>query len=162
MADRTCTRCGKMFSLPCRLRIHERRKTSCAPILDASDVVEQDIEKFYVCKFCNRRFTTRQGRSQHTIKSCKAALSGENIRQLHEYTIQRQADHIQTLETKVREMLGGYPPHEPAATAAAASDQTPAHTYPRVENITPSPGITINIDCGTDSGIVINILSADT
>ena len=71
MADRTCDKCGQVFTFPCRLRDHLGRKTPCAPTPGAPFLTNTDQEKPYPCRFCGRRFTSINGRSQHVRKYCK-------------------------------------------------------------------------------------------
>jgi hypothetical protein len=40
MADRQCTKCGKVFSAPCRLKTRQHRKTPCTPIVLKEELSE--------------------------------------------------------------------------------------------------------------------------
>ncbi len=105
MADRTCERCGKTFELPCRLRAHQQRKTPCASIVAKVDLSEVEQAKPHACRYCNRRFTSLQGLSQHTTKICKIANSEEGMEKLFEHTLQRQLEDQKTmLEAQQKQM----------------------------------------------------------
>lgn len=70
---RTCTRCGKTFSLPSVLRKHQARKTPCDPVLEADQDVLEKARKPYACSHCGRRFTTAPARCRHQKEACRAA-----------------------------------------------------------------------------------------
>jgi hypothetical protein len=89
MADRKCERCGKVFSAPCRLQAHRRRKTPCDPIIEASRNT-----KAHSCKYCGRSYTTPQALSRHVRHSCKIANSEEGMEKLVEHTLQRQNSEL--------------------------------------------------------------------
>lgn len=71
MADRTCEKCGAVFSHPCRLRTHRNRKTPCEPILAVPKSDEHQ------CQHCGRGFKSSVSKYRHIRESCKAANSGE-------------------------------------------------------------------------------------
>ena len=85
MSDRTCQKCYAVFSAPCRLAAHKRRKTPCDPIIDA-----QGIAKAYTCRYCGRGYTTPQAHSRHVRHACKIANSDEGMEKLIDHTLQRQ------------------------------------------------------------------------
>ena len=65
MTDRTCEKCNKVFDLPCRLKIHQSRKTSCGLLNEIID------NKKIKCKHCLRLFTTNSAMYRHIQKNCK-------------------------------------------------------------------------------------------
>jgi hypothetical protein len=101
MADRTCENCNKVFDLPCRLKVHLARKTPCAPIIN----LVTDAAGGNCCKFCGRRYTTRQALSKHIKRSCKIAGSDEGMDKLFEHTLQRQLATQDTKINKLTEMV---------------------------------------------------------
>ena len=110
-SDRTCPRCGKVFSLPCRLAAHCARKTPCAPILEREDLPgaaleDPDLEK-KKCRFCGRVFSSYTAMRRHVRESCKIAPNDKNgdagMERLYEYTARRQQAQIEALQSLVRE-----------------------------------------------------------
>ena len=67
MVDRTCQKCNKVFDLPCRLKLHQSRKTSCLLIT----LNENINNKQFKCKHCFRIFTTNSAMYRHIQKNCK-------------------------------------------------------------------------------------------
>ena len=68
MTDRTCERCNKVFDLPCRLKIHQKRKVPCDLIILEKTT---EIKKDFKCKHCLRTFTTETSMYRHIRKTCK-------------------------------------------------------------------------------------------
>ncbi len=68
MADRTCPKCTKVFSLPSLLQRHLTRKTPCDPVLQTKEKEDND----HACEACNRVFGSRQAKNLHLHKYCKA------------------------------------------------------------------------------------------
>lgn len=66
--DRTCSKCGKKFEHPCRLKAHLLRKTPCERI------VQNIVGGFkpHRCPACNREFTTKEAKYRHKRETCKA------------------------------------------------------------------------------------------
>lgn len=88
-----CSRCGKAFRFPSDLEAHLRRKTPCGTLIyEPHQLSDEEQQKEHHCKFCGHRFTTRQGLSRHTRKSCKIAGSAEGMQKLYEHTLKRQAE----------------------------------------------------------------------
>ena len=109
MADRTCTRCGKVFDLPCRLRNHEKRKTPCSPILDEGDLPPGALEDPKIdrkkCRFCGRVFASYDSMRRHVRNNCKIAPNKRNgdagMDLLYEHTIRRQPAENEALRAQV-------------------------------------------------------------
>lgn len=62
--------------------------------------------KPYSCKYCDHRFTSPQGVSQHIRKYCKVANNPEELRHLYERTLKQQtqiANHAAELEIRLEE-----------------------------------------------------------
>lgn len=108
MADRTCCRCGKVFSVPSRLRRHNERKTPCAQIIQLEDLSPEERAKKYSCKFCNHRFSSSSGLSTHLRNSCKIANSKDGLDKLAEYTEKRQhveqAQQMAAMQAQIAEL----------------------------------------------------------
>ena len=90
MADRTCAKCGKVFTHPCRLKAHERRKTPCSPIVEQAELPEAEQQKPHMCKFCGHRFSTAQGLSRHRKNHCTVVRSKAGMDMLYEHTRRKQ------------------------------------------------------------------------
>jgi hypothetical protein len=101
MADRTCKRCGRVFTIPSKLMRHTQRKTPCSSIVHEADLTPGEREKRYSCKFCGRRFTQSPAMYEHIRKSCKIANSDVGLDMLAEHTERRQ---IQELQAQVRRL----------------------------------------------------------
>ena len=86
MSDRTCAKCGKEFTHPCRLKSHLRRKTPCDPIVSSGDISEEERKKPHVCRFCNRRFSTAPSLNQHIKSSCAITVRSDGMDLLYEHT----------------------------------------------------------------------------
>ena len=69
MGDRTCEKCNKVFDLPCRLKLHQSRKTPCSLIV--SNGTNNVDTKIFKCKHCLRIFTTNSAMYRHIQKNCK-------------------------------------------------------------------------------------------
>ena len=110
MADRTCTKCGKVFRYPANLRDHKGRKTPCAPIVERNELPELDREKQNQCHYCGRVFASIPSLHRHMRKSCKIANTEEGMEKLMEHTLQRQnaelAAKVGFLQTQMSEMTG--------------------------------------------------------
>ena len=85
MADRTCARCGKTFSLPCHLRRHQARQTPCDPIIERPAAGSQKS-----CDYCGRGFASGVSLYRHVRQSCKVANSDDGMEMLMDHTISRQ------------------------------------------------------------------------
>lgn len=71
MADRTCERCGKIFSAPSLLKRHLGRKTSCALVIEGGELSDVDLQKAFTCQHCGRRFSSSGGLRRHVRMNCK-------------------------------------------------------------------------------------------
>ena len=86
MTDRTCEKCNKVFDLPCRLKLHQSRKSSCALVVFQTT----DNQKFK-CKHCFRFFTTNSAMYRHIQKNCKMVnITNEHKNNLLLNTVQKQ------------------------------------------------------------------------
>ena len=85
MADRTCKKCGHLFRDPSKLRRHLANKKPCDPIIDAAhdDVGCQ-------CKYCGRRYSSKQSMYRHIRENCKIANSEDGMQKLVEHTLQKK------------------------------------------------------------------------
>ena len=114
MSDRTCERCGQTFSLPCRLRSHQERKTPCAPILEREDLRPEELEDPDLdqkkCRFCGRVFSSYTAMRRHVRNNCRIAPNEKNgdvgMEKLYEYTARKQAERIAALETQTEQQTG--------------------------------------------------------
>jgi len=89
--DRTCQKCNKVFAKPHILKTHLRRKTPCAPIINAlEDLTKAEQIKHHICKYCGRRFATQISMYRHIRQACKIANSEDGMEKLMEHTLQRQ------------------------------------------------------------------------
>jgi hypothetical protein len=88
MADRTCPKCGRVFSLPCRFKDHLGRKTPCEPIINKDE--ESEKQKPFRCRYCGRGFAAESSMYRHVRQSCKIANTEEGMDKLMDHTIQRQ------------------------------------------------------------------------
>ena len=127
-----CHRCGKDFLVPTKLRRHERRKTPCAPILEAEDLPPEtlddpDLEK-KKCRFCGRVFSSYDSMRRHVKTACKIAPNAKNgdagMDILYEHTIRRQQAllaakdrQIEQLTALVESQLHAVVPAAPAGRA---------------------------------------------
>jgi len=100
MADRTCHKCGKLFTAPCRLKTHLLRKTPCDPILDTPEDATQ--VKPHMCRYCGRGYSSTQAMHRHMRKSCKIAGSEEGMEKLVEHTLRKQ---LAAQEAKMEDIL---------------------------------------------------------
>ncbi len=104
--DRTCRRCGKVFSFPAHLRSHQARKTPCDPILAARPEAEAVNPAACNCRFCGRPFTARVGMLRHIRVSCKIAPNAKNgntgMEKLYEHTVQRQLNDLKAENAEIR------------------------------------------------------------
>jgi hypothetical protein len=66
MADRTCTRCQKVFSAPCRLKSHLARKIPCAPVEVVVAAAPADLH----CDTCGKTFTRTTNLYRHRREIC--------------------------------------------------------------------------------------------
>lgn len=142
MSDRTCEKCGAVFAAPCRLRRHMQRKTPCAPIAKTHDLPVAEQKRPMVCKFCNHRFTSRQGLSYHMRHTCKIAGSESGMQKLYEHTLQE----MKKMQRRIDKLEAD------ALAVAQMSDVTPASRggVAAVHNLTTAEG-----------GLTQNILHAD-
>ncbi len=101
MADRTCPKCNAAFRYPSRLQKHLKRKTPCAPIVTNGDLTQECLAKKYSCRYCGRRFASKQSLSFHTNHSCGISTSEAGMECLFEQTLQAQ---VATLHAKVEEL----------------------------------------------------------
>lgn len=137
MSDRTCDKCGKVFSIPYKLNMHKTRKTPCDLVLLAPN---DDAE--FSCKYCHRPFTTRQAMQLHIKKSCKAV----NIPlppTLDEQVAQLRQD-ISLLKLSVPIQFPAIPvsvsdqSSQPIQLPVAAAEEAlPVHVIPEEQDIPP-------------------------
>lgn len=71
MEDRTCPKCLKIFSAPCRLRSHLNRKKPCDTITQLQP--EAVTVTKYICEHCNRSYNSKQSMNRHIRDTCKVA-----------------------------------------------------------------------------------------
>ena len=64
MADRTCSKCGQVFSFPSKLKRHLERKKPCVAAVAPSTQAE------YACRYCGQSFGQRQNRHRHEHNHC--------------------------------------------------------------------------------------------
>lgn len=106
MSDRTCDKCGKVFSLPSRLKVHLARKTPCSPILDILPDEKKDSQ--HACKFCGRLFASYDSMRRHIRQVCKIApRNGDTsgMEMLYEHILKKQeAKHKGEIESLRLEM----------------------------------------------------------
>ena len=154
MADRTCARCGKVFDIPCHLRRHQKRKTPCAPIVEATDLPEGDQQKPFGCKFCGRKFSTEPSMWKHVRTACKIAGSEEGMEKLYEHTLQKQLEEQQKQIAEMAEMMkrmearhmSQLVPHSSSdVSAAAAAAVTVSQINQTAQTITNIGSIQFNI-----------------
>lgn len=109
-----CVDCGRDFRYPSKLAQHQRRKTTCAPILEPKDLPpglleDPDLEK-KKCRFCGRVFSSYTSMQRHVRNSCKIAPNAKNgdagMEVLYEHTIRRQAAQLEAQQAQITEMMG--------------------------------------------------------
>lgn len=103
--DRTCPKCGKVFTKPCLLKNHLARKTPCDPILDPSLAESEELTN--VCKYCGRSFTTKTSMYRHIRQRCKIANTEEGMDKLMDHTLQRQMAEMRAQLTELTSLLKG-------------------------------------------------------
>ena len=110
MADRTCPNCDRKFQYPRDLKIHLNRKTPCAPIINNTDLSEEQQAKPYDCRYCGRRYATQPGLSRHVKQTCQIANSDEGMEKLFEHTLQRQLEEqrfmLESQQAQIAELAG--------------------------------------------------------
>lgn len=78
--DRTCPRCGKVFTKECSLKDHFLKKKTCPNTLNCAKTIEElvkGMEKLdrtsfrFICGHCQKKFRTKSNLNQHSPR-CKS------------------------------------------------------------------------------------------
>jgi hypothetical protein len=107
-----CRDCGHDFLYPSKLVQHRKRKTPCAPIVDAGDLPMKALKDPNIdqkkCRFCGRAFASTTSMRRHVRESCKIAPNEKNgdagMDQLYDHTIRRQGAEILEMRQQMVEM----------------------------------------------------------
>ena len=80
MADRTCSKCGKVFDFPSRLNKHLMRKTPCAPLSKCASPSPMPMAagaeakpQEFKCQDCGNAFTQMRSLYRHQRNNCLAS-----------------------------------------------------------------------------------------
>ena len=93
MANKTCEKCGHLFTTPSQLQIHLKRKTPC-----------DTQNKKFKCKYCNVLFSSSTSMYRHIRKSCNIfRLEEQKKIQEEQKKIEEKTD-IQILQLQVQQL----------------------------------------------------------
>lgn len=105
MDNRSCRKCGIVFSYPRDLKRHLVRKTPCAPIVEEAELPVAELVKGYECRYCRRKFSTTSSLNRHMRHRCKIANGEGGMALLMDHTLRRQVDRLEAQVTELTSLV---------------------------------------------------------